>query len=62
MPEEVTLGGNMTSLTFHLSHALAVSDFLLRPGPRNVVVCRDSHDANVSPWVRMALATGSHLR
>ena len=42
-------GANMTTMTFHLSHALAASG---RFGPgKNVIVTRLDHDANVSPWL-----------
>lgn len=45
-PEEIVFGPNMTTLTFHLSRAVARS---LRPGDE-VVVTRLDHDANVAPW------------
>ena len=50
----------MTTLAFHLSHSLAASG---RFGPdKNVVVTRLDHDANVSPWLRLAETTGSEVR
>ncbi|MBL8729202.1 MAG: cysteine desulfurase-like protein [Planctomycetes bacterium] len=53
-PEEVVFGANMTTLTFHLAHALART---WRPGDE-VVVTDSDHDANVTPWVRAAAAAG----
>jgi len=49
-PEEIVFGPNMTSLTFHLSRALARR---LSPGEA-VAVTRLDHDANVAPWLLMA--------
>ncbi len=49
-PEEIVLGPNMTSLTFRLSRALAPE---FKKG-ETIVVTRLDHDANVSPWMRMA--------
>ena len=50
----------MTTLAFHLSHSLAASG---RFGPeKNVVVTRLDHDANVSPWLRLAETTGVEVR
>lgn len=49
-PEEIVFGANMTSLTFHLSRSLATR---LSPGD-TVVVTRLDHDANITPWVRIA--------
>ncbi|MBL9076665.1 MAG: cysteine desulfurase-like protein [Planctomycetes bacterium] len=56
-PEEVVFGANMTTLTFHLAHALART---WRRGER-IVVTDSDHDANVTPWVRAALAAGCEL-
>ena len=53
-------GANMPTMTFHLAHSLAASG---RFGPgKNVVVTRLDHDANVSPWLRLAETTGSEVR
>jgi cysteine desulfurase family protein (TIGR01976 family) len=49
-PEEIVYGPNMTSLTFRLSRALARE---FQPGDLIVVTHLD-HDANVSPWLRLA--------
>lgn len=53
-PEEVVFGANMTTLTFHLSRALART---WRPG-EEVVVTDSDHDANVTPWVLAARDAG----
>ena len=45
-PEEIVLGPNMTTLTFHVSRSVGR---LLRPGDE-IVVTRLDHDANVAPW------------
>lgn len=49
-PEEIIFGANMTTLNFALSRALA---HRLQPDDE-VVVTRMDHDANVSPWLRIA--------
>lgn len=49
-PEEIVFGPNMTSLTFNVSRALAA---LLHPGD-TIVVTHLDHDANISPWLRIA--------
>jgi cysteine desulfurase family protein (TIGR01976 family) len=57
-PEEVVFGANMTTLTLHLSRAVART---LRPGDE-VMVTRQDHDANVSPWVLAARDAGATVR
>ena len=57
-PEEIILGPNMTSLTFRLSRALAPE---FKKG-ETIVVTRLDHDANVSPWTRMAEDRGLKVR
>ncbi|HEX7949523.1 MAG TPA: cysteine desulfurase-like protein [Candidatus Limnocylindrales bacterium] len=47
---EITLGPNMTTLTFHLSRSIAAS---FRPGDEIVVTGLD-HQANVDPWLAAA--------
>lgn len=47
--DEIVFGANMTTLTLHLSRALARS---LKPGDE-VVVTRLDHDANVAPWLHL---------
>ena len=49
-PDEMTLGPNMTTLTFHLSRSIAAS---FRPGDEIVVTGLD-HQANVDPWIAAA--------
>jgi cysteine desulfurase family protein (TIGR01976 family) len=49
-PDEITLGPNMTTLTFHLSRSIAAA---LRPGDEIVVTGLD-HQANVDPWLAAA--------
>jgi cysteine desulfurase family protein (TIGR01976 family) len=48
--DEISLGPNMTTLTFHVSRALASS---FRPGDEIVVTALD-HQANVDPWIAAA--------
>lgn len=57
-PEEIVFGPNMTTLTFHLSRALART---WRPGDE-VVVTDSDHDANVTPWVLAARDAGATVR
>lgn len=57
-PEEVVFGANMTTLTFHLSRALARG---WRPG-EEIVVTDSDHDANVMPWVLAARDAGCTVR
>ncbi len=59
-PDTIAFGANMTSLTFALSRALGQT---WRPGDE-ILVTRQEHDANVSPWVlaaRDAAATVRHV-
>ena len=49
-PEEIAFGPNMTTLNFLLAHAVART---LEPGDE-IVVTQLDHDANVSPWLRVA--------
>ena len=48
--DEISLGPNMTTLTFHISRSIAAS---FRPGDELVVTGLD-HQANVDPWVAAA--------
>ncbi len=57
-PEEIVLGPNMTTLTFRLTRALAPT---IQPGD-TLVVTRLDHDANVTPWVRLAEDRGARVR
>jgi len=55
---EIVFGGNMTTLTFHLSRALGR---LWREGDE-ILVTRLDHDANVRPWVLAAEDAGAMVR
>src|SRR3954468_22379562 len=48
--DEITLGPNMTTLTFHVSRSIAAT---LRPGDEIVISGLD-HQANVDPWIAAA--------
>jgi len=49
-PEEIIIGQNMTSLTFHMSRSIGK---LMQPGDE-IVLTRMDHDANMTPWVLLA--------
>ncbi|MBN1564893.1 MAG: cysteine desulfurase-like protein [Anaerolineae bacterium] len=49
-PEEIVFGPNMTTLSFALSRAIGK---MLSPGDE-IVLTRMDHDANVTPWTRIA--------
>jgi cysteine desulfurase family protein (TIGR01976 family) len=57
-PAEIVFGQNMTSLTFHISRAIARG--LLGPAT-DVIVTRLDHDANVRPWVLAAQDAGANV-
>ena len=48
--DEITLGPNMTTLTFHISRSIAAT---MRPGDEIVISGLD-HQANVDPWIAAA--------
>ncbi|MEO7230768.1 MAG: aminotransferase class V-fold PLP-dependent enzyme, partial [Candidatus Limnocylindrales bacterium] len=56
--DEVILGANMTTLTFHLSRSIAAA---LEPGDEIVVTGLD-HAANVDPWIAAAEDRGLVIR
>lgn len=56
--DEVVIGPNMTTLNFALSRALAQT---LNPGDE-ILLTRMDHDANVSPWLRIAQDRGLVVR
>lgn len=57
-PGGQVLGANMTTLTWHLSHALDE-----RVGEGDEIVCtRLDHDANVAPWLALAARRGATVR
>lgn len=55
--DEVVFGNNMTSLTYQLCHSLSPE---FSPDDEIVVTGLD-HDANISPWVRLAEERGCTL-
>lgn len=57
-PEGIVFGANMTTLAFHLSHAL---DEVLATGGQ-ITCTRLDHDANVAPWLALAERTGADVR
>jgi cysteine desulfurase family protein (TIGR01976 family) len=57
-PDEIVFGPNMTSLTLAASRSLATR---LIPDDE-IVVTRLDHDANVSPWLQAAEASGARVR
>ncbi|MGH2407407.1 MAG: cysteine desulfurase-like protein [Candidatus Limnocylindrales bacterium] len=56
--DEIKFGANMTSLTMHLSRSLGAT---FAPGDEIVVTALD-HEANVSPWRRLAEDRGLVIR
>jgi cysteine desulfurase family protein (TIGR01976 family) len=56
--DEIVLGPNMTTLNFALSRALALT---LKPGDEILLTHMD-HDANISPWLRIAQDRGLVVR
>lgn len=57
-PAEIAFGANMTTLTFHLSRALAAQ---LAPGDE-IIVTELDHHANVAPWQRISNERGLRVR
>ncbi len=57
-PEEVIIGPNMTTLTYHLSRTLGRG---FAPGDE-IVVTRMDHEGNVSPWLQLAEDRGLTVR
>jgi cysteine desulfurase family protein (TIGR01976 family) len=53
-PSEIVFGANMTTLTYHLSRALAPR---LDPGDE-IVVTELDHQANIAPWTRLVAERG----
>lgn len=57
-PDGLVFGSSMTALTAHFAAAVAAT---LRPGDE--IVCTQlDHDANISPWLTVAAATGATVR
>src|SRR5438552_5192077 len=57
-PDEIVFGANMTTLTFHLSRALARE---FRPNDE-IVVTELDHHGNVAPWKRLETECGVKVR
>jgi cysteine desulfurase family protein (TIGR01976 family) len=55
--DEIVFGANMTTLTMGLSRAIALE---IQAGDR-LVVTRLDHDANISPWLRVAEDRGAEI-
>jgi cysteine desulfurase family protein (TIGR01976 family) len=53
-PAEIAFGANMTTLTYHLSRALALN---FSPSDE-IVVTELDHHANIDPWRRLAVERG----
>ena len=56
--DEIALGANMTTLTFHVSRAIGAA---LEPGDEIVVTGLD-HQANVDPWLKVAADRSLSIR
>ena len=57
-PEEIIIGANMTTLTYHMSRTLGRG---FKPGDE-IIVTRMDHEGNVSPWLQLAEDLGLVLR
>ena len=57
-PDEIVFGPNMTTLTFALSRAFGHQ---IKAGAE-IIVTRLDHDANISPWLRLAEDCGAVIR
>jgi cysteine desulfurase family protein (TIGR01976 family) len=57
-PAEIAFGANMTTLTYHLSRALALN----YSAGDEIVVTELDHHANVDPWRRLAVERGVTIR
>ena len=57
-PAEIAFGANMTTLTLHLSRALALN---FSPSDE-IVVTELDHHANIDPWRRLAIERGVTIR
>lgn len=56
-PDEIVIGANMTTLTFHVTRSLAP---WINPGD-SIVVTRLDHDANIAPWLLLARDRGAEI-
>ena len=57
-PTEIAFGANMTTLTYHLSRALALN---FSPSDE-IVVTELDHHANIDPWRRLTVERGVTIR
>ncbi|MCV3209751.1 cysteine desulfurase-like protein [Mesorhizobium sp. YC-39] len=57
-PEEIIIGANMTTLTYHMSRTLGRG---FRPGDE-IILTRMDHEGNVSPWLQLAEDLGLVVR
>lgn len=56
--EEIIIGANMTTLTYHMSRTLGRT---IKPGDE-IIVTRMDHEGNVSPWLQLAEDLGLVVR
>jgi cysteine desulfurase family protein (TIGR01976 family) len=57
-PEEIIIGANMTTLTYHMSRTLGRT---MKPGDE-IILTRMDHEGNVSPWLQLAEDLGLVVR
>lgn len=57
-PEEIVIGPNMTTLTYHMSRTIGRA---FKPGDE-IVLTRMDHEGNVSPWLQLAEDKGLVVR
>ena len=57
-PQEIIIGANMTTLTYHMSRTLGRT---LKPGDE-LILTRMDHEGNVSPWLQLAEDLGLVVR
>ncbi|MER9016894.1 cysteine desulfurase-like protein [Mesorhizobium sp. M0898] len=57
-PQEIIIGANMTTLTYHMSRTLGRT---MRPGDE-IILTRMDHEGNVSPWLQLAEDLGLVVR
>ncbi|MCA0047497.1 cysteine desulfurase-like protein [Mesorhizobium sp. B283B1A] len=56
--EEIIIGANMTTLTYHMSRTLGRT---MKPGDE-IILTRMDHEGNVSPWLQLAENLGLVVR
>ncbi|MER8692425.1 cysteine desulfurase-like protein [Mesorhizobium opportunistum] len=56
--EEIIIGANMTTLTYHMSRTLGRA---MKPGDE-IILTRMDHEGNVSPWLQLAEDLGLVVR